>query len=328
MTLDTELHVTFLYHCAIAPAATDPSVHVLLAPSSAGMEHVAGLRLPVDLIVEDQTGTDEAGKPLGIDQQTEYLREGRLTTTTDRTWRLEGYHVSIDPPNGVTPNRPRLTLLDTSPDPASSSDANGDEPVRPRAIARIDDLTPFRIDSACLAYDPPRPLWEGARVQVWGGTLTCGVPDDDLDNRLWQVGKLEETRLSDRVEFKKRVGTEVVLTFRKFGETNERRLVLRAPAGDGQTPIRLYVSNDPKPLSASHHHAGSGDNPHEDRCSLLPHFPSYDFLLHPAGRKPEGSNYLPSPPYRGFVDAPPDHGLLVLEGDTVCCPCSYGTPRP
>lgn len=322
MNPETRLHATFLYHCALAPSAHDPSVHVLLAPSEVGMEHVAGLRIPVEFIVQDHTG-------FGDDQETEWLDGQQLTTTRDRTWRLEGYDVKIDPPaRGATPERPYLKLFDPAPEaPAPlhqhvSKSADGGSPV-PRAIASIDHLTMSRLDSACLEHDPPKPLWAGARVRVWGGTLSCGVPDRELDNRKWEVGTFDlVTRLSDRIEFEKPISGDVVLTFRKFGEAEERRLVLRPLPGVNET-VRFYVSNDPKPLSGSHGHAGSHETPSDDPCSQLPHFPSYSFLLRPVGPKNEG---LPSPMPRGFVKDPPHRGFLVLEGDTVCCPCTYGTP--
>jgi hypothetical protein len=173
------------------------------------------------------------------------------------------------------------------------------------------------VDRRMLAEDNvPDIIREGARVQVWGGVMRAGTPDKELKTRRWIVGDREDVGLSDRMEYEKVLAadTPIALKFRPFtGDRAIKTVFLRPNPETGI--IRLHVTNDPTPEAV--HNLG------KDPCSQLPHFLTYSLLLNQRAARPGAKFKMPQP-----FGADAARTALVLEGDSLCCPCGGAPPEP
>lgn len=277
------LHITFLYHCAFVGFDAHRRTDVILSPSSSQAHghgapaHVALLRVPAAYVLNDR-------ELPGIDHQ------------GDRTWRLEGYDVSL------AVGRDDAARMTRAPEVALEGGTT--HVAGAPSTWTIADLNRIAgapaIDAACLADDPPAFLQRGARVRLTGGHLGCGLPTTQgLRETVWDLGGGQSPiGLSDRADYLKPVAGDVAIAFRRFGETASRRVRLQP---DQRGLVRAFVSNDPVD--------GKGD------CSALSHFSLYYLLARPAGRVKD---------FR--IPAVRSRASLQAQGGDLCCPCSGGGP--
>jgi hypothetical protein len=335
-----DLHVTFMFHCAFVRSEGARRTDVILAPgfgspvgpaASAAraaaehgnghvngnghdinggdtggephdqqththrMQHIASLRVPAACVYDEQE------HPAQEVQETVTLGHTPDTAPDeDRIWRLEGYDVSIHP-DGLG------AAAASTPANFQSSVTDGDTTY---TLASITLLGRRKIDPAYSSETVPELLHRGARVRVWGGTLSCGVPGGLLKHHTWDLGLEQPVGISDRVDYHRAIaGNRISVVFKKF-ETGETKTVTLQPHNG---VIRLHITNDPF----------AEDTPHGSRaqspCRTLPHFSSYAVLLAPAGTVTS----LEAPPIADSGDAAL---ATISEGNTFCCPCGDGVP--
>lgn len=326
-----DLHVTFMFHCAFVRSEGARRTDVILSPGFAqatatsaaehgaaehgnghdhmnggqpedqqsahahdGMRHVASLRIPAACVL------DESEHRATEIQETTTLGQAPGTPPDeDRIWRLEGYDVSIHP------DTPGATATPATPANFEASVTDGEITY---TLASITALGRRKIDPAYSADKVPDLLHRGARVRVWGGTLSCAVPGGLLKHRTWELGLENPVGLSDRVDYRRTIpGSYVTVVFKHF-ETGYTKTVTLQPHNG---VVRLHITNDP--FVEDTPHGSLADNP----CKTLPHFSSYAVLLEPAGTV----TTLDVPP----VAAEPALAT-ISEGNTFCCPCGDSVP--
>jgi hypothetical protein len=331
-----DLHVTFMFHCAFVRSEGARRTDIVLAPgfpAATGntaaaehgnghtnghgndmnggnggdpdtqhgahghdMHHIASLRVPAACVL------DEKEFPADEVQETATLGQPPGTPPDeDRIWRLKGWDVSIQPDDrGVAATTKTPANFETSV-------TDGDTTY---TLASITLLSGKKIDPAFGSENVPTLLHNGARVRVWGGTLSCGVPGGLLKHRTWELGLEHPVGLSDRVDYHREISTGYVsLIFKKF-ETGETRTIKLRPH---EGKVRMHITNDP--FAEETPHGSRVQNP----CKTLPHFSSYAVLLHPAGTVTS----LDVPP---VVDPGDGAFATISEGNTFCCPCGDTVP--
>ena len=310
-----ELHITFLFHCAFVAQPDGSRTDVLLSPGSEHgahvMQHIASLRVPVaSVVTRDSLPAKEAvtvkgQKPVVTTQKTDTLRttqggKPEIVTEHDYVFRIEGYDIWIDPPDGSAAKRGEFPAT-TSVKFATSDGADT------FVIANIAAIGKSRIDPRCTSDDDfPTELMGGARVRVWGGSLKCEIPEGNLKHRRWDLGRKPPVGLSDRMDYRKKVSGPVLVRYRRFDDPTFVSTAELRP--DAKGVIRIYVTNDPFVEDMPHGAIGV------DPCKELPHFSSYGLLLEPAG-KPKT---LKTPP---LVTLTGGAGFPIAEGNSFCCPC-------
>jgi hypothetical protein len=330
-----DLHVTFMFHCAFVRSEGARRTDVILAPGSNApaaqahaaaehgnghgngnghdkdggdvkggepddqhaahghdMQHIASLRVPAACVFDEgEHRADKVQETATLDQAPD----------EDRIWRLEGYDVSIHPDGlGAAPTA-------TTPANFETSVTKGDITY---TLASITLLAGKKIDPAFASDKVPALLHRGARVRVWGGTFSAGVPGGLLKHRTWDLGLEHPVGLSDRVDYHRAVsGNYVTVVFKHFKTGETKTVKLRPHNG----VIRMHITNDP--FVEDTPHGSRAENP----CSKLPHFSSYAVLLDPAGTVTN----LGAPPIAGTGDPA---FATIAEGNTFCCPCGDGVP--
>jgi hypothetical protein len=330
----SDLHVTFMFHCAFVRSDGARRTDVILSPgpeptantaaehgngnghgngndhdmdggepdnqqpahAHAGMRHVASLRIPAACVL------DESEHRATEIQETTTLGQAPGTPPDeDRIWRLEGYDVSIHP------DTPGVAATTATPANFEASATDGDITY---TLASITSLGKRKIDPGFSAETVPTLLHRGARVRVWGGTLSCAVPGGLLKHRTWELGLENPVGLSDRVDYHRAIpGGYVTVVFKHFKTLETKTVTLQPHNG----AVRLHITNDP--FVEDTPHGSLAENP----CKTLPHFSSYAVLLEPAGKVTS----LEAPPVADSGDAAL---ATISEGNTFCCPCGDGVP--